>query len=766
MIAARSIAEKLGEIDMYQWNKEASAIVADMETLENKYHDTSKEFNAYARFIYHGWEYDVSTGYDDAEMDAELAKLNQTLMGEAHPIHKAKLFAFVLDHTRIEINEHDYFVGIYANNRPLLKYISGPWGGAVYASFPEEQRILHEQDRAGAAYGWLDFDHTVPDWDRLMNLGFPGILAAVRQSRSEKEANGTLTEKQRDFARGMEIAYEAILRLTDRLAKRARTMSFAKAEKIAVCMEHLRDGAPQDLYDAMQMIYLYFMISECIDNYQVRSLGYGLDATLMPFFERDLADGRYSMDDAAELLGYFLMQWSAIGNYWGQPFYLGGMNADGTTKVNVLTCLILEVYDKLGIYNPKIQIKVNRSTPKDFILQALEMIRHGNSSIVFCSDDIITRCLMSRGATYEEAVDSVISGCYEYKCKGKDIGACGAYFNALKPISLVFDNGVDVRTGLEIGLKTGTLDTLIDFAAFYRAYLDQLAFMMRSYIGAINRMETRIDEINPSLMFSATVIPCVDTLTDALDSGLENTTDMLLSGLGTAVDALMAVKALVYDQKIVSLQTLNEALHADWVGYEDLRTRARNCPKKYGCGDAETDNYAAAILGFVHDLFAGKRNLRGGQYLLEMHSARAYIVHGEKTIATPDGRHAGEEMSKNASPTPGADRHGVTALIRSATTMHTAHATNGFCLDVFMHPTAVQGEDGLSALYAVLQSYLQMGGASIQFNIFNAELLRDAQKHPEKYRNLQVRVCGWNVLFNNMPKIEQDKFIERAEAVQ
>ncbi|MBQ7983772.1 MAG: pyruvate formate lyase family protein [Clostridia bacterium] len=463
---------------MHHWNKEASALNADLQALENKYHDTSKDFNAYARFLYHGWEYDPATGLDDAEMDAGLAALNQTLQGTPHPIHKAKLFAFVLDHTRIEINEHDYFVGIYTNNRPLAKYTSGPWGEAVYASFPEERRVLGEQDRAGAAYGWLDFDHTVPDWDRMMALGFPGLLAAVRESRAEKEAAGTLTDKQRDFACGMEIAYEAILRLIDRLAQRARTMTFAKAEKIAVCLEHLRDGAPQDMYDAMQMIYLYFMLSECIDNYQVRSLGFGLDTTLRPYFERGLAEGTCTVDSAAELLGYFLMQWSAIGNYWGQPFYMGGMHSDGTTKVNALSYLILEVYDKLGIYNPKIQIKINRTTPKDFVLQALEMIRHGNSSIVFCSDDIITRCLMSRGATYEEAVDSVISGCYEYKCKSKDIGACGAYFNALKPISLVLDNGVDTRTGLEIGKKTGALETLSDFAAFYRAYLEQLAHVM------------------------------------------------------------------------------------------------------------------------------------------------------------------------------------------------------------------------------------------------------------------------------------------------
>lgn len=752
---------------MYRWNKESSTLVSDLHELENKYHDTEKEFNAYARFMYHGWEYDPQTGYDDDEMDAGLAELDKTLQGLPHPVHKAKLFAFVLDHTRIEINEHDYFVGIYTNNRPLMKYVGTPWSENVYKDFPKEYNLLGEFYRAGAAFGGLDFDHTIPDWDRIMRLGFPGILEAIRKSRQEKEFIGALTDKQRYFAEGAEIEYEAILRLLDRLAKRARSMNFTKAKKIAVCLEHLRDGAPQDLYEAMQLIYIYFILSECIDNYQVRSLGYGLDATLLPYFERDIASGRYDMDSAAEMLGYFLMQWSAIGNYWGQPFYLGGMLPDGTSRVTKLSRLILEVYDKLGLYNPKIQIKVNRTTPKDFVLQALEMIRHGNTSIVFCSDDVITRCLMSRGATYEEAVDSAISGCYEYKIKnGRSIGTAGAYVNALKPISLVLDNGVDTQTGLTIGLQTGILDELKDFAAFYRAYLAQFAYMARAFMDSLDRMEPRIGEINPSLMYSSTMQICVDSLTDALDGAQENIVTMLLCGIGTAVDALMAVKTLVYEQKIVTLQELNEALHADWVGHEELRSRALNCPKKYGCGDAEADNYAAALLMFAHDLYAGKRSLRGGRYILEVHSARAYIIHGERTMATPDGRCAGEEISKNASPTPGADRRGVTALIRSATTMDTTLANCGFCLDVMMHPTAVQGEDGMAALYAVLQSYLQLGGASIHFNIFSPELLRDAQKHPEKYRTLQVRVCGWNVLFNNMPRVEQDKFIARAEGVR
>jgi formate C-acetyltransferase len=149
-----------------------------------------------------------------------------------------------------------------------------------------------------------------------------------------------------------------------------------------------------------------------------------------------------------------------------------------------------------------------------------------------------------------------------------------------------------------------------------------------------------------------------------------------------------------------------------------------------------------------------------------MHSARAFIIHGEKTKATPDGRKAGQELSKNASPTPGADRNGITALIKSATAVDTALCDIGFCLDTMLHPSAVQGEDGLIAFKAVLDTYFAKGGQSIHFNVFNPDMLRDAQKHPEKYKNLQVRVCGWNILWNNMEKKEQDAYILRAEHIQ
>jgi len=741
-------------------------LMRDRDMIERKYHIPEKEFNSFQRMAYHGYDYDETTGLDDGKIDKELSKLSATLEGESHTIQKAKLFEFVLDNTRIDVNESDYFVGIYTWNRPLSKYTWFKWLGEVHSAFPKASATVSDFHNSGATQAWLDFDHTVPDWDSLLELGFSGILERAEKSYNALKEKGELTEKQEAFYRAIDIEYRAILRLIDRLHDYALTKTHDKAKRVAKCLEHLSTGGAQDIYDAMQIIYLYFMLSESIDNYQVRSLGYGLDASLYPYFKKDIESGRYTKDEVAEFLGYFLMQWSAIGNYWGQPIYLAGTNTDGTTKVNELSYMILDVYDRLGIYNPKIQIKISPSTPKDFVCRALEMIRHGVSSIVFCNEEIIIKSLMSRGATYDVACDSVISGCYEYKTKRGGVGISGTYINALKPVSLVFENGFDSVSKKQIGPKTGNVEEFKSFEDFYRAYLKQLEHVTLTIADAMGELERRVQDINPSIMFSATLPECTETMTDALDGGIENNSSFLLCGLGTAVDALMSVYELVFEKKVTTLSEMKRALENNWEGFEVLRKMALGASHKYGNGDKISDSYALAITRTVADLLHGRRNSHGGRCGLELHSARMFILHGEKTLATPDGRRAGEEMSKNASPTPGADRQGITSLIHSATAIDSSLCDTGFCLDAMLHPSAVQGEEGMEALYAVLRTYMNKGGASIHFNIFNAELLKDAQKNPDKYKNLQVRICGWNALWNNLDKKEQDAYILRAENIR
>ena len=738
----------------------------DRYYIERKYHNPKEPFNAFARWNYHGYPFDEHTGLSDEAMQKGLQQLLSTLQDVPNPLRKATLFAYVLDHTRIDVNEHDYFVGIWAWNRPISDLCIHPIGEERKRHFPDSLELIGAFDRSGAAFGSLDYDHTVPDWDSLLTIGFAGILKNLHKCYNALTQQGTPTEKQTIFYRACVMEYEAILRLLRRLHAYALTKTHAKAKRYAACLAHLCEGAPTDSYEAMQLMYLYFMLSESVDHYQVRSLGYGLDASLSPFVCQDLNSGKYTQDEIAEFIAYFLMQFSAIGNYWGQPFYLGGRDRQGNSKVSALSYLILDVYDRLNIYNPKIQIKVAQNTPKPFLNKALQMVRDGHTSLVFCHDELIVKCLMARGATYEDALDSVISGCYEYKTKKSAVGISAFYVNLLKPVSYVFDDGFDRFSDLQIGLHTGEMDAFPTFDDFYQAYLQQLRHIVVSYLEALNPWESEIDGINPALMYSSTIQPCVATMTDALDGGVPNGSTLLISGLATAVDALMAVQELVYDKQVVTLEEFKTALINNWEGYEILRRKALHCKHKYGRGDCMADEYAAAIVRDLYNTIASRRNGHGCPYSIELHSARAFLMQGEKTLATPDGRKAYEEISKNASPQPGADTEGVTALIHSATTIDTTLTSVGFCLDVMLHPTAVQGEEGLDTLYNVMRTYMNKGGQSIHFNLFNADLLRDAQAHPERYQQLQVRVSGWNVLWNNLSKTEQDAYILRAESIQ
>ena len=395
------------------------------------------------------------------------------------------------------------------------------------------------------------------------------------------------------------------------------------------------------------------------------------------------------------------------------------------------------------------------------------MIRSGSNSIVFCCEEHIIRSIMSRGGTYEDGCYAVISGCYEYNKRNNSLNISAIYPNLLKPVLPALDNGWDRTTNTQLGPQTGEASSFQSFGQFYEAYLAQVRATFTEILDATRRMENISGEINHSLQFAATNLHCIGTLTDALDSGIGNGCNLVMGGIGSAVDSLMAVRELVFERRLVTLPELNEALHQNWQGYEKLRRMAINCPHRYGNGDRMADEYANAIMLFVAvNVIGSRQTAHGGHVIIDGHSARAFIILGTKTPATPDGHLDGEEASKNISPVQGTDRRGITALIRSATTISSNYMAAGGCLDAMLHPTAVIGAEGLEAFYGVLMSYVRQKGCSIHFNILDPQQLRDAQEHPEKYPNLQIRVCGWNVYFVNLSRQEQDEFIARAENTQ
>ncbi len=740
----------------------------DRKFIENKYHKTDEPFNPYARMAYHGYDYDNSTGLEDEEIKDGLAKLYEQTRDFPHPVAKAYAVKYVLENTKIGINEHDFFVGFWSVNRLANCITQDKWNNEVFDNIlPELKEKMHDMNESGAIAIWPDFDHVVPDWDSIFDLGFSGLKKRAEKYKELHRKNNTLTPETEAFFDGIIIEYTAIIDLIDRLYKYALTKTHPKAKKIAECLCHIRDGSPQNIYEAMQIIYVYFMLSECFDSFQVRSLGNGLDNTLYSFYKNDLKNGTYTREEIKDFLRYFLMQWSAIGNYWGQPFYMGGTNTDGSTKYNELSYDILDVYDELGIYNPKIQIKVNKNTPDKLIFKVFDMIRRGQSCFVFCCEPGMMKAAMTYGATYDEALNMDIRGCYETGVRANEVSTGTGYINSLKAVEYVLNNGFDKTISKQFGLKTGELETFTSFDKFYNAVMKQWENLIETTISVSSTYEKYLAFINPSNMYSATIEGALKKGTDAYQNGVKfNNSSVLNSGFADLVDSLMAIKEFVYEKKTVSLNTLKSALDSNWVGYEELRTKINKSKHKYGNNDPEADIYAEALSSYYTTKINNRPNARGGVYKASIHSAMEFVWEGEKTTASPNGRYNGEELSKNASPCPGMDKNGVTALLNSVIAAKPYSYCESYCIDIMLHPSAVSGDEGMGIMKSLLFTYMKHGGMCMQFNIFDVNTLKDAQKHPEKYQNLQVRVCGWNVLWNNLSEKEQNTYITRAENIK
>lgn len=715
-------------------------------------------------------ELDPSTGADQESIESGIETLAQDL--EAQGLHravvKARLFEYICMNVRLGFSKHDFFpaFGCTDRNRRPVRKMLWKWADEVTAENCAEQWLdAAARNRAGIHTVWRDFDHSVPDWQAVLDLGFTGLRDRAREYRKKREGSSPLTADAAGYFDSLEITANAILNCIDRLIALAQTHPDAAHPRIAAqknALTHLRNGAPRSLYEALLISYLYFIFGEHFDHIQVRSLG-NLDRMLLPYYERDLKNGTLTTEGARELFACYFMQWGSINNYWGHPFYLGGTKADGSTEYNELSYLILDVYDKLDITTPKIQLKIASNTPRKLLDTAFEMVRKRQRALVFVSEENIRRIMMSYGHTAEEARTCDIRGCYEIAARGagNETGSC--HINLLKIVELIFNDGTDPVTGYNVACKTKKLEEIGSFDEFFRVWLDYARSVTASTLDHCDVLEKDLDRINPGGVVSLTVQNSLETALDAFTRGyVYNNTAILLCGLATTVDALMAVKKFVFDRKEVTLAEFKTILASNWKGHELLRLKALRSKEKFGNGLDEVDHYANVIVKNLTRMINGRPNARGGEYRASGHCARQFITMGELTGATPDGRRAGEEFSKNLSPAMGADTNGVTALLKSAGKLDCVDLPGDFPLDIMLHPTTVQGEAGLNVMQSVLFEGFRRNCLSIQFNIMDVEMLRKAQEKPEEYEGLQVRICGWNVRFNDICRKEQDAYIERA----
>ena len=344
-------------------------------------------------------EFDPSTGIDKDTAAKELVRFAE--LDAPHPVIKARAFEYLAKNLQIEVDPHDFFPAFGCWQR--LPRVISPLLGKL-----REKVALHKKElwnllnQSGASNIWVDFDHSVPEWGEILTRGFPGLLQNAMEWREKHRTDGTLDAKKEAYFEGIRITYEAILLMLERFIDRAKTHKNERCDFVADSLQRLHDGPPQNFFDVLQIIYLYFMFSEHIDHMQVRSLG-NLDWMLTPYYDRDLKNGTFTDAQMREMFDHFFMQWGSIDNYWGQPVYLGGTQADGSTQINHLTHWILDEAAKLHLPTPKIQIKIAKNTPDEFIDKVLALIRDQHQSIVLVGEEGIRHIMTSHGLTEEDA---------------------------------------------------------------------------------------------------------------------------------------------------------------------------------------------------------------------------------------------------------------------------------------------------------------------------------------------------------------------------
>lgn len=655
----------------------------------------------------------------------------------------------------------------------IMSEMTPEWQGAYEAGiFTEfmEQRAPGHTVLDGKIYkkGMLDFKKDI------------GESMAKLDFLNDPEA----FEKQEEL-KAMGIAADALMVYARRHAAKAREL--AKKEKsaarkkelglIAEVCERVPAHAPRDFHEALQ--YYWFVHLGVITEYNTwDSFNPGrLDQHLWPFYQKGLADGSLTRESAKELLEAF---WIKFNNQPSPPkvgvtaeesgtytdfalINLGGLKTDGTDGVNDLSYLILDVIEEMRILQPSSMVQISAKGPESFLLRALRIVKTGFGQPSIFNTDAIVKEMVRAGKSVEDARDGGSSGCVETGAFGKEAYLLTGYFNLTKVFEITLHDGVDPKTGKTIGLQTGDPSKFKTFDELFEAYRKQIRHFVDIKIRGNNVIEKLFLEYLPAPFLSLLISDCIARGKDYHAGGARYNTNYIQGvGMGTITDVLSSIMYHVFDKKTLTLKKLIAALDADFKGQEALRQRFLNRTPKYGNDDDYADSLMKRVFEAYFEAVEGRPTVRGGAYHIDLLPTTCHIYFGKVTGATADGRKAGEPVSEGVSPVQGADRHGPTAVIKSVGKMDHIR-TGGTLLNQKFTPQLIADDEGLADLGHLVRSYFRMDGHHIQFNVVTSETLRDAQKHPEKYRDLIVRVAGYSDYFVDCGRELQEEIIKRTE---
>ncbi|MGQ9576744.1 MAG: trans-4-hydroxy-L-proline dehydratase [Thermoguttaceae bacterium] len=655
----------------------------------------------------------------------------------------------------------------------LFAALPEPWKAAYEAGiFTEfmEQRAPGHTVLDGKIYGkgMLEFKEEIAQAiDALDWLGDPEAYAKHEQLV------------------GMLIACDAVILFARRHAELARQMAAGEPdaarrgelEKIAEVCTRVPAHAPRDFHEALQDYWFcHLAVITELNGWDAFSPGH-LDQHLAPFYRQGLAEGTLTAERARELLEALVVKFN---NHPAPPkvgvtaaesgtyadfanINLGGLLPDGSDGSNEVSHLLLDILDQMHLIQPSSNLQLSRKTPEALLKHALRVIRKGYGfPSIFNADGVVEQQLR-QGKTLEDARAGGCSGCVETGAFGKEAYILTGYFNLVKILELTLHNGVDPRTGRQLGPRTGPPEGFASLDELFAAFRRQVQHFLEIKLRGNQLIEQMYAAMMPAPFLSVITDDCIRKGKDYNAGGARyNNSYVQFVGLGNLTDCLAALGQLVFQEKGVRLDELVRVLDGDFEGHETLRQRLVHRMPKYGNDDPYADQMMVQVFNMLVEELDGRPNSKGGHYRVEMLPTTSHIYFGSVTGATPDGRKAGMPLSEGISPVQGADRCGPTAVFKSASKMDHVK-TGGTLLNMKLTPPLVADEDGLDKLAHLVRTYFKLGGHHVQFNVVRAETLRQAQANPEQYRDLIVRVAGYSDYFCDLPRQLQDEIISRTE---
>ena len=684
----------------------------------------------------------------------------------------------------------------------IFREISGYWEGKTYndvaaawqpQGYEELARMNISATKVGAPLLMMPSGHLTPGFPKIINKGYGAL-----RKEAQDWLDGHVNDLMGDDAQKV-LFYEAIVNTCDAAITLLRRYSEKCLEKASSCEDKARKAELESMADSL----LWISVNPCRTfreacqaaityQYLLRLSGISpigsfgrVDQYTWPLLKKDLDAGSLTLDEAQEILDCFYLKINSmygggagggdlikiigIGNTYLHNT-IGGVNPKtGEDATNPVTYMVLESVARLSLHDPTISLRINKNTPDELWMLALEVSTMVGGLPLLQNDDIIIPGIMKElGFTLEDARDYAIIGCQEITGSGNDYSAANGvapphasiHHSAL--LCTALNDGKNPFNGEQSSIHTGYLYEMESFEDVKQAWRKLMMYYMKAQVSLNNYLENLVQYHTPQAILSLSLDGCMESGKDCTAGGAKyNSYGGTATGLATVADSLTAIKYMVFDKKLCTSRELYDAIMDNWDGHEILRQRIINEVPHFGNADPYADDQMAWVIETYYEACRSCFSSRAKVFKAGLYGSSDHVGQGYTTWATPDGRLAGTPIADAASPVQSRDVNGPTAVFTSSLCYDHSKFMDGVCLNIRLHPSALRSEEGMKKLRDMVLTYMDSGGAEAQFNVVSTETLRAAQKDPAQYRNLVVRIAGYSAYFVELMEDCQEDLISR-----